>query len=459
MNRLSLAQSVNPLLKQLFQRTSSSTRSHVTPRVLSASVFHQYRGINTDSSQLFRGSSSAVQDAHQGERESAPSYTNLSNVAVGERKLITPEHEQFMETCKRFFEKEVLPFHDKWEEEGTCPRELWNKAGDVGLLCVMAPEEYGGMGGDFLLSSLVSEEQMRALVSGPGFMLHSDIALPYIVNHASEELKKKWIPKMVSGEAVAAIAMTEPGAGSDLQGVKTTAIRQGDHYILNGSKTFITNGQMADIVIVVAKTEPKMGAKGTSLFIVESGMEGFARGKNLKKVGLRAQDTSELFFDNVKVPASNMIGEENMGFMYLMSEIAQERHIIAVGAIASMEAVYELTLKYCKERKAFGKDIAKFQTIQHKLAEMKTEILVARTFVDRCTELHLEGCLDFATAAMSKYYVTDLQNKIGDICVQLHGGYGFMWEYPVARHFCDARVQRIYGGTNEIMKELIARTL
>lgn len=295
--------------------------------------------------------------------------------------------------------------------------------------------------------------------SGIGWGLHTDIVAPYIEHYGNEEMKLRLLPKMVSGDLIGAIAMTEPGGGSDLQAVKTTAIDQGDHYLLNGSKTFITNGQMADIVIVVAKTDPSQGAKGISLFVVERGMPGFERGRNLHKVGMKAQDTSELFFNDVKVPKANLIGAEGMGFVYLMQELPQERLGIAVNAVAQMEGALQLTLDYVRERKAFGKRVGDFQNTQYKLAEIHTKIEVARTYVDRCIELHMQKKLDIQSAAAAKYWVTDLQFEVADECVQLFGGYGYMWEYPIARMWADCRVQRIYGGTNEIMKGIIARTL
>jgi len=305
----------------------------------------------------------------------------------------------------------------------------------------------------------VIEEIYRLGLTGIGFSLHSDIVAPYLLHYGSEALKQKYLPKMVSGEIVTAIAMTEPGAGSDLQGVKTTAVPDGDEYVINGSKTFITNGFLADLVIVVAKTDPKAGAKGTSLFLVEAGTPGFEKGKRLEKVGMKAQDTSELFFQDVRVPKENLLGQPGMGFAYLMQELPQERLTVAIGAIASAEAALQWTLEYTRERKAFGQAIADFQNTRFKLAEIATEVQIGRVFIDRCLELHLEGKLDVPTAAMAKYWATDLQCKVLDECVQLHGGYGFMWEYPIARAWADARVQRIYAGTNEIMKEIIARSL
>jgi acyl-CoA dehydrogenase len=375
------------------------------------------------------------------------------------RTLFSPEHEGFRDTLRKFLEKESVPHHAQWEEDGQVSRELWLKAGENGFLCPTLPEAYGGPGADYLYSIIVMEEIARMGQSGIGWGLHTDIVAPYIEHYGNEEMKLRLLPKMVSGELIGAIAMTEPGGGSDLQAVKTTAIDQGDHYLLNGSKTFITNGQMADIVIVVAKTDPSQGAKGISLFVVERGMPGFERGRNLHKVGMKAQDTSELFFNDVKVPKANLIGAEGMGFVYLMQELPQERLGIAVNAVAQMEGALQLTLDYVRERKAFGKRVGDFQNTQYKLAEIHTKIEVARTYVDRCIELHMQKKLDIQSAAAAKYWVTDLQFEVADECVQLFGGYGYMWEYPIARMWADCRVQRIYGGTNEIMKGIIARTL
>jgi alkylation response protein AidB-like acyl-CoA dehydrogenase len=375
------------------------------------------------------------------------------------RTLFSPEHEGFRYTLRKFLEKESVPHHAQWEEDGQVSRELWLKAGENGFLCPTLPEAYGGPAADYLYSIIVMEEIARMGQSGIGWGLHTDIVAPYIEHYGNEEMKLRLLPKMVSGELIGAIAMTEPGGGSDLQAVKTTAIDQGDHYLLNGSKTFITNGQMADIVIVVAKTDPSQGAKGISLFVVERGMPGFERGRNLHKVGMKAQDTSELFFNDVKVPKANLIGAEGMGFVYLMQELPQERLGIAVNAVAQMEGALQLTLDYVRERKAFGKRVGDFQNTQYKLAEIHTKIEVARTYVDRCIELHMQKKLDIQSAAAAKYWVTDLQFEVADECVQLFGGYGYMWEYPIARMWADCRVQRIYGGTNEIMKGIIARTL
>ena len=375
------------------------------------------------------------------------------------RTLFNSDHETFRDTVRKFLEAEAVPNNEEWEKQGVVPREIWLKAGEQGFLCPMVKEQYGGIEADFLYSVVINEEISRLGLTGIGWGLHTEIVAPYIQNNGSEFLKEKYLPKMVTGECIGAIAMTEPGAGSDLQGVKTTAVKQGDHYVLNGSKTFITNGQNADIVIVVAKTDPSKGAKGISLFVVDCDSEGFEKGTNLKKVGMKAQDTSELFFQDVKVPAENLLGEEGMGFIYLMKELPQERLGISIGGLAMAESALEQTIQYVKERKAFGKAIADFQNTQFKIAEMHTKLEVARSYVDRCLELHLKKELDIPTAAAGKYYITDLQCEVIDECLQLHGGYGYMWEYPIARMFADSRVQRIYGGTNEIMKTIIAKAV
>ncbi|WP_299980878.1 acyl-CoA dehydrogenase family protein [uncultured Pseudoteredinibacter sp.] len=375
------------------------------------------------------------------------------------RTVYEPEHELFRESVRKFLEVEAAPYHAQWEKDGQVDRALWNKAGEQGFLAPTIPEEYGGVGVDFRYNAIVDEEVSRAGLSGIGWGLHSDIGVPYILNYGSEELKQKYMPKFVSGEMVTAIAMTEPGAGSDLQGVKTSAVLDGDEWVINGSKTFITNGQHADVVIVVAKTDPDAGAKGTSLILVEAGTPGFEKGTNLEKIGMKAQDTSELFFQDVRVPKGNLLGEEGMGFIYLMQELPQERLSVGVNAIASARSILDQTVEYVKERKAFGRSVATFQNTQFKLAELDTEITSAQVFVDRCLELHVEGKLDVPTAAKLKLLSTDLQCKVIDECLQLHGGYGYMWEYPVARAYADARIQKIYAGTNEIMKLIIGRTL
>ncbi len=338
---------------------------------------------------------------------------------------------------------------------------MWREAGAAGLLCLAIPEAYGGAGGDYRHEVALMEVMARKGIDGFGASLHNAIVAPYILHYGSEEQKRRWLPRMASGELVGAIAMSEPGAGSDLQGVRTRAERSGNQYVLNGQKTFITNGQTANLVIVVAKTDPAAGAKGTSLIVVETDeTEGFARGRKLDKVGLDAQDTSELFFNEARVPTSNLIGvEEGQGFFQLMQQLPQERLNIAVGGMAVIERALALTIDYVKERQAFGKRILDFQNTQFVLAECKTEANIGRVFVDRLIGLHLEGKLDAATASMAKYWISDLECKIVDRCLQLFGGYGYMNEYPIGRMFRDSRVQRIYGGTNEIMKLLIARTL
>jgi len=375
------------------------------------------------------------------------------------RTLFTPEHETFRDSVRRFMEAEVKPHDERWQEQGYVDREVWRKAGANGFLCTSMPEAYGGSGADKLYSVVLMEEQARANNSSLGWGLHSEIVAPYLLRYGSDHLKEKYLPKMAAGEMIGAIAMSEPGAGSDLQAVKTSALKKGAHYIVNGSKTFITNGWHCDLVIVVAKTDPAKGAKGTSLVVVDASMQGFTKGKRLKKLGLKGQDTAELFFDNVEVPAENLLGQESNGFIYLMQELPWERMQIAIGAIAKAEAAVEWTKAYVSERKAFGKLISSFQNTRFKLAELATEVQIARVFVDRCLELLLQDKLDTATASMAKYWVTDLECRVIDECLQLHGGYGFMWEFPSARAFVDARVQRIYGGTNEIMKEVISRSM
>ncbi len=375
------------------------------------------------------------------------------------RKIFSPDHETFRDSVRRFMEQEVAPHDEHWQEQGYADREVWRKAGANGFLCASMPEAYGGAGADKLYSIVLMEEQARANNSTLGFGLHSEIVAPYLLHYGSEALKKKYLPKMAAGEMIGAIAMSEPAAGSDLQGVKTTAIGKDGFYLLNGSKTFITNGWNCDLVIVVAKTDPAKGAKGTSLIVVDTSMKGFSKGRRLKKMGLKGQDTAELFFDNVEVPAENLLGQENNGFVYLMQELPWERLQIAIAAAAKAEAALEWTRSYVTDRKAFGRPVASFQNTRFKLAELATEVQIARVFVDRCIELLMENKLDAATASMAKYWVSDLECKVMDECVQLHGGYGYMWEFPIARAYVDARVQRIYGGTNEIMKEVISRSL
>lgn len=362
--------------------------------------------------------------------------------------------------ARSFCEKEVKPNIEKFIEQHHVDRDLWNKAGDVGLLCMSIPEEYGGGGGSFAHEAVLIEEQARIADSSWGVSLHNGIVAHYLLNYGSEEQKRDWLPRMASGEVVGAIAMTEPGTGSDLQNVKTKAIRQGDEYVIDGSKTFITNGGQADLIIVVVKTDTGEGAKGISLVLVEADREGFRRGRVLDKVGQRGQDTSELFFDGVRVPVTNLLGaEEGQGFVQLMQQLPQERLIIAVASTAGMESALEQTLAYTKERTAFGRPIFGFQNTKFKLAEVATEARIARVFVDDCIVKHVDGRLDIPTVAMAKWWTSDRAMVVADECLQLFGGYGYMNEYPIARMWADQRVQKIYAGTNEIMKEIIARTL
>jgi alkylation response protein AidB-like acyl-CoA dehydrogenase len=375
------------------------------------------------------------------------------------REIFSSEHDMFRESARKFFEREIVPHHRAWEKAGVAPRSIWKKAGEAGLLCVNLPAEYGGAGADRLASAVLIEEQSYLGLSGPGFSTHSDIVAPYIFNYGTEEQKQRWLPAMAKGDLIGAIVLTEPNAGSDLRAIRTTAIRQGDELVLNGQKTFITNGQCADILVVAAKSTTTTGTKDLTLVVVEADMPGVSRGKNFEKIGMKAQDTCELFFDNVRLPASNILGEEGRGFPLLSKELAWERLQIALGAVATSTAALEWTRNYTRERKAFGTPIADFQNTRFRLAEVKTEIEIAQVFVDRCLKEVNEEKLDVAVAAMAKYWCTELMGRVLDQCLQLHGGYGYMWEYPIARAFADARVHRIYGGSNEIMREIVARTL
>ncbi len=376
------------------------------------------------------------------------------------RAVFDAEHDSFRDTVGTFLDKEIVPHHEQWEADGVVSREAWTKAGARGLLGLQLDEKYGGGGTpDFRYNAVIGEEMTRRGVYGAAYPLLNDMIVPYFVASANDEQKERWYPGLCSGELIAAIAMSEPGAGSDLQGIRTSAVDAGDHYVLNGSKTFISNGILADLVIVVARTDPEAGYQGISLLVVERGMEGFERGRNLDKIGQHAQDTAELFFDNVRVPKENLLGKEGEGFVYLMTNLSQERLSIAVSAAAACEFVFDESLTYAKQRNAFGKPIGSFQHNRFVLAEMATESHIARVFVDDCLALHAKGELDAKTASMAKWWTTELQKKLVDQGVQLHGGYGYMMEYPIARAYVNSRVQTIYGGTTEIQKEIIGRSL
>ena len=376
------------------------------------------------------------------------------------RNLFSEEHDAFRETVRKFYEKEVITNIEKYEKQQHVDRGLWNKAGDLGLLCATMPEEYGGYGVNRLYSMILIEEQAYAMDSSTGFSLHSDIVANYIHNFGNHEQKQKWLTQMASGETVTAIAMTEPGTGSDLQAVRTTAVLDGVEYIINGSKIFITNGYLCDMVIVVCKTgQEDKGSANLSLIIVEADRVGFSKGKPLNKIGMKGQDTCELFFNDVRVPKANLLGMEGMGFMMLMKELAWERMLVAIICQAGAEAAFAHTVQYTKDRKAFGKSISSFQNTRFKLAELRTEIDFCRSYLDRCMELQLDENLGIDAAAAAKYKISDMFSKVVDECLQLHGGYGYMMEYPIARAYIDNRANRIYAGTNEIMKELISRSL
>ncbi|CAM3811242.1 acyl-CoA dehydrogenase family protein [Nocardioides zeicaulis] len=374
--------------------------------------------------------------------------------------ILEQEHEDFRAVARSFLEKEVVPHHAAWEAAGVVDREVWRKAGERGLLCFDVDEAYGGAGiKDFRYNMVLAEEAARAGASGPGFAVHTDIIVPYLSSLGTEEQKQRWLPGCVSGDLVTAIAMTEPGAGSDLQGIRTTAVDAGDHYVLNGSKTFISNGILSDLVVVVCRTDPEAGHQGISLLVVERGMEGFERGRNLAKMGLHAQDTAELSFTDVRVPKANLLGEEGRGFVYLMENLPQERVSIGCIAVAAVEHVLDLCLAYAKEREAFGKPIGKFQHNRFVLAEMATEAHIARVFINDCVLRLNAGTVDTALASMAKWWTTELQKRVVDAGVQLHGGYGYMDEYPISKAYTDSRIQTIYGGTTEIQKEIIGRML
>ncbi|GAA0199780.1 acyl-CoA dehydrogenase family protein [Cytobacillus oceanisediminis] len=376
------------------------------------------------------------------------------------RTIFDADHESFRDTVRTFCEKEIAPHHDQWEKDGIVPREVWEKAGELGLLGFMMPEEHGGGGiDDFRYNAILSEEITRVGASGIGFVIQTDLVSGYLLSYATDEQKARWFPKFCSGEMITAIAMTEPGTGSDLQGIKTRAVLEGDEYVINGSKTFITNGINADLVLVVCQTDPEAGAMGFSLIAVERGTPGFERGRNLDKIGLKAQDTAELYFENVRVPKENLIGEPGQGFIYLMEKLPQERLSISVVAAAACRAAIDMTLDYVKERKAFGKPVGSFQNSRFVLAELETEARIAQVFVDESITQHNRGDLTVSDAAMGKWWTTELQKKTVDKCLQLHGGYGYMSEYPISKAYLDTRIQTIYGGTTEIMKEIIGRSM
>jgi alkylation response protein AidB-like acyl-CoA dehydrogenase len=377
-----------------------------------------------------------------------------------ERDIFTEEHAAFRDLVRSFIAREIAPHHEQWERDGMVSRDLWLAAGRAGLLGIEIDEKYGGGGlQDYRYYLILGEELARTGMHGPGFGVHNDIIGPYLQRLCTPEQRERWLPGYCSGEIITAIAMSEPGAGSDLQGIRTTAVRDGDHYVLNGQKTFISNGQLCDLVIVVARTDPEAGYRGITLLVVERGMDGFERGRNLDKVGMHAQDTSELFFSDVRVPAGNLLGDEGGGFIALMQNLPRERVAIGTAALAGAEGAFEQTLEYCKQRQAFGRPIGKFQHNRFVLAEMATELAVARAFTDRCVTEHNAGQLSTEEASMLKWWDTELCNKVIDRCVQLYGGYGYMREYPVARAYADGRAQTIFGGTTEIMKEIIGRGL
>ncbi|MCG7625146.1 acyl-CoA dehydrogenase family protein [Epibacterium sp. Ofav1-8] len=375
------------------------------------------------------------------------------------RPLFNEDHEAFRAIVRRFCEKHVAPNHAQWAEDHIVPREIWQAAGALGMLNAWLPEEYGGVGDGILFDVIVNEELSRIGATGPGFSLHSLIVTPYVYHHGSDALKTRLLPKMVSGDAIAAIAMTEPSTGSDLAALKTSATQDGDGWLVNGQKTFITNGHNADVIVTACVTDPARGSKGISLLVIERGMEGFTRGRNLRKIGQHAQDTAELFFDNVHVPAENMLGQQNQGFKYMMQELVQERVMISVQCQARAEGVFRETLDYVSDRKAFGTRVIDFQNTRFTLADIKAQLMAGRAFCDQLMALHVEKKLDPVQAAAGKLWHSEMLGRVADACLQLHGGFGYMEEYPVARAYVDARIERIYAGTSEIMKEIIGRSL
>ena len=377
-----------------------------------------------------------------------------------ERNLFDEEHNLFREAFAKFVQKEIVPYHEQWEQDGIVSREVWERAGAQGFLCMDLAEKYGGAGmQDFRYNAIVNEELAKVNATGPRFTLHTDVVVPYLKHYANAEQQERWFPDIVKGRCITAVAMTEPGTGSDLGGLRTTAVRRGEHYIVNGQKTFITNGILNDLVVVAAKTDPAAKHKGISLIVVERGMPGYERGRNLNKIGRKAQAPAELFFNDGKVPVENLLGEEGKGFRYLMDMLPQERLSSSVNSVAAAEAALGWTVQYAKERKAFGQPIGSFQNSRFKLAEMQTEVQIARVFVDRCIMEHNAGQLTVADAAMAKWWCSEMQQRVIDQGVQLHGGYGYMTEYPIAKAYQDARVRRIFAGTTEIMKEIIGRAM
>ncbi len=375
------------------------------------------------------------------------------------RMIFSPEHDLFRDQVRRFVAAEITPFHADWEKAGIVPRSAWHAAGKLGLLCTGVPEVYGGAGGDFLFGAILIEEMARAGATGPTFYLHSDVVAPYFVHFGTEAQKQRWLPPMATGEVVVALGMSEPSGGSDVAAMRTTARRDGDDYVINGQKVFITGGFSADLLVLACKTDPSAGARGVSLILVETDRPGFSRGRMLEKIGCKAQDTAELFFTDLRVPVTNLLGQEGHGFQQLMKELSQERLVQAVRAISSSEAALEWTVDYVTQRKMFGQTLGDFQNTQFKLAEMKADLTMQRVFVDRCLELHLRGELDSVDAAMAKLVSTELQGRVMDQCLQFFGGWGYMTEYPIARAFVDARMGRIGGGAVEVMKQIIARSM
>ncbi len=378
---------------------------------------------------------------------------------MNERNFFNADHEQFRDTVKKFIDREIAPYHQQWEEDGIVPRALWLKAGETGLLCCSIPEAYGGLGLDYLFQVIMVEEMAKGGYTGPGFYIHSEMAATYIESFGSEEQKIQWLPKMVSGAAIAALGLTEPHAGSDLKAIRTRAVRDGDDYVINGQKVFISNGQLCDLVILATKTDSAAGAKGVTLFLVDTRLPGFKRGRNLQKLGLKAQDTSELFFEDLRVPASAMLGSEGQGFAIMMAKLAQERLTQAIRSATVVETVIDYTVDYTAQREAFGKTIADFQNTQFKMAELKTEAVIGRVFTDHCIQQFMDGKLTPIDSAMAKMWMSNLHCKVVDECLQLFGGWGYMWEYPIARAYADARIVKIAGGSIEIMKHLIGRDL